>query len=98
MDRKLWKKSKGSERLLTFTKDTPYESKYLTHRVLPNSGATGVDHVKQVMDVLHEFNNENTIKTILVDNINANTGYEGGIVAILEKKNFKYSHNWLLFA
>ena len=35
------KKTKGPERLLTFTKETPYESKYLTHRVLPNIGATG---------------------------------------------------------
>ena len=40
------------------------------------------------MDVLHEFNSENTIKAILVDNTNTNTGCEGGIVAILEKKLF----------
>ena len=30
MDRKLLKKTKGPERHLTFTKETPYESKYLT--------------------------------------------------------------------
>ena len=29
------KKTKEPERHLTFTKGTPYESKYLTHRVLP---------------------------------------------------------------
>ena len=33
------KKTKGPERHLTFTKETSYESKYLT--VLPNIGATG---------------------------------------------------------
>ena len=55
-------------------------------RVLPNFGATGAVHAEQVMDVLHEFIGENTIKTILVDNTNTNTGCEGGMVAILEKK------------
>ena len=44
------------------------------------------------MDVLHEFNSENTIKAILVDNTNANTGCEGGMVAILEKNFFKNLH------
>ena len=48
----------------------------------------------QVVDVLHEFNNENTIKAIFVDNTNANTGCEGGMVAILEKFLKKSSHNW----
>ena len=73
-------KTKGPERHLTFTKETPYESKYLTHRVLPNIGATGAVHAEQVVDVLHEFNSENTIKAI--------TGCEGGMAAILEKKSF----------
>ena len=45
------------------------------------------------MDVLREFNSENTIKAILVDNTNTNTGSEGGIVAILEKK-FKKRNNF----
>ena len=31
------------------------------------------------------FNSENTIKAIFVDSTNANTGCEGGMVAILEK-------------
>ena len=45
------------------------------------------------------FCSESTIKAILVDNTNANTGCEGGIVAILEKKIFfKSSHNWFLTA
>ena len=64
---KTMKKTKGPECHLTFTKETPYESK-------------------------HEFNSENTIKAILVDNTNANTGYEGGMVAILEKKLKKQLH------
>ena len=85
---KIMKKTKGPKRHLTFTKETPYESKYLTHRVLPNIGATGAVHAEQVLDVLHKFNSGNTIKAILVDNTNANTGCEGGIVAILEKKIF----------
>ena len=83
---KNYEKTLGPERHLTFTKETPYESKYLTQRVLPNIGATGAVLAEQVVDVLHEFNSENTIKAILVDNTNANTGREGGIVAILEKK------------
>ena len=64
----------------------------MTHRVFPNIGDTGAVHAEQVVDVLHEFNSENTIKAILVDNINANTGCEGGMVATLEKK-FKSSQN-----
>ena len=68
------------------------------HRALPNIGATGAVHTEQVVDVLHEFNSENTIKAILVDNINANTGCEGGMVAILENFFLKSSHNWFLTA
>ena len=83
-----YEKTKGPECHLTFTKETPYESKYLTHRVLPNIDATGAVHAEQVVDVLHEFNSENTIKAILVDNTNTNTSCEGGMVAILEKNNF----------
>ena len=82
---KTMKKSKGPERHLTFTKETLYESKYLTHRVLPNISATGAVHPEQVVDALHGFNSENTIKAILVDNTNANIGCDGGVVAILEK-------------
>ena len=83
---KTMKKTKRPERHLTFTKETPYESKYLTHRVLPNIGSTGAVHAEQVVDVLHEFNSENTIKPILGENTNANTGCEGWMVAILEKR------------
>ena len=89
---KTMKKTKGPERHLTFTKETPYESKYLTHRGLPYTGATGAVHAEQVVDVLHEFNRENTIKAILVDYTNANTGCEGGMVAIVEKSFLKKFH------
>ena len=82
------KKANGPECPLTFTKETPYECKYLTERFLPNIGATGAVHAEQMVDVLHEFNSKDTIKAILVDNTNANTGCEGGMVAILEKNNF----------
>ena len=81
---KTMRKTKGPECHLTFTKETPYESKYLTHRVLPNIGATSAVHAEQLVDVLHEFNCENSIKAILVDNTNANTGCESGMVATLE--------------
>ena len=84
-EQKTTKKAKGPECHLTFTKETPYGSKYLTERFLPNIGATGAVHAEQVVDVLHEFNSEDTVKAILVDNTNANTGCEGGMVAILEK-------------
>lgn len=55
----------------------------MTHSLLPNIGATGAE---QVADVLHEFNSVSTIKAILVDNTNVNTGCEGGFVALLERK------------
>ena len=38
---KILKKAKGPECHLTITKETPNESIYLTHRVLPDIGATG---------------------------------------------------------
>ena len=75
-----------------FYKGDTFESKYLTQRVLPNIGATGAVHAEQVVDVLHKFNSENTIKAILVDNTNANPGCEGGMVAILEKNIFLNLH------
>ena len=40
------KKLKGPEHHLTFTKEMAYESEYLTHRVLPNTGATGAVFAK----------------------------------------------------
>ena len=39
-----YEKTTGPIRHLTFTKETPYQSKYLTHRVFPNIGVTGAVH------------------------------------------------------
>ena len=84
---KILKKAKGPERHLTITKETPNESIYLTHRVLPDTGATGTVLAEQVADVLEKFKSLSTIKAVLVDNMNTNTGCEGGLVTLLEKKN-----------
>ena len=84
---------------MTITKETPNESIYLTHRVLPDTGATGTVFAEQVADVLEKFKSLSTIKAVLVDNTNANTGYEGGLVTLLEKKKRskkKSSPYWLL--
>ena len=83
---KILKKTKGPECHLTITKETPNESIYLTHRVLPNTGATGTVLAEQVADVLEKFKSLSTIKAVLVNNINTNTGCEGGLVTLLEKK------------
>ena len=83
---KIQKKAKGPECHLTITKDTPNESIYLTHRVLPDIGATGTVLAEQVADVLEKFKSLSTIKAVLVNNTNANTGCEGGLVTLLEKK------------
>ena len=40
-------------------------------------------------DVLEKFKSLSTIKAVLVDNMNANTGCEGGLVTLLEKKKKK---------
>ena len=52
---KILKKAKGPECDLTITKETPNESIYLTHRVLPETGTTGTLLVEQVADVLEKF-------------------------------------------
>ena len=74
---KILKKNKGPERYLTITKETPNESIYLTHRVLPDAGSTGTVLVEQVADVLEKFKSLSTIKAVLLDNTNTNTGCEG---------------------
>ena len=63
------------------------------HRVLPNIDAIGDVHAEQMVDILHEFNSKNTIKTIPINNTNANTGCEGGMVANLEKKCLIFSQS-----
>ena len=85
---RILKKAKGPECHLTITKETPNESIYLTHRVLPDTGANGTVLAEQVADVLEKFKSLSIIKAVLVDNTNANTGCEGGLVTLLEKKIF----------
>ena len=85
---KILKKAKGPECHLTITKETPNESIYLTHRVLPDTGATGNVLAEQVADVLKKFKSLSTIKAVLVDNTNTKTGCKGGFVTLLEKKIF----------
>ena len=85
---KILKKAKRPERHLTITKQITNESIYLTHRVLPDTGATGTVLAEQVADVLEKFKSLSTIKAVLVDNTNTNTDCEGGLVTPLEKKIF----------
>ena len=87
---KILKKAKGPECHLTITKETPNESIYRTHRVLPDSGATGTILAEQVADVLEKLKSLSTIKAVLVDNTSANTGCESGLVTL--KKNLHAIH------
>lgn len=64
----------------------------MTHRILPDTGATGNVLAEQVADVLEEFKSLSTIKAVLVDNTNANTGCERGLVTLLEKIFFLNLH------
>ena len=82
---KILKKAKAPERYLTITKETPNESIYLTHRVLPDTGDSGIVLAEKVADVLEKFKSLSTIKAVLVDNTNTNTGCEDGLVTLLEK-------------
>ena len=80
------KQAKGPERHLTFTKESSRESEYLTHRTLPETGATGAVHAEEVFSVLAEFNSVDSVMAVLVDNTSTNTGHESGLVTMLEKK------------
>ena len=62
---KILKKAKGPECHLTITKETPNESIYLTHRVLPDTGATGTGLAEQVADVWEKFKSLSTIKAVV---------------------------------
>ena len=81
------KKSKEDEHHLTFTRETGKENGiYLTHRTIPIKGATGVLLGKECASVLEEFNSKETLKAVLIDNTNTNTGCETGLVTVLEKE------------
>ena len=69
------KKGKGSEHHLTFTKESGKDSgTYLTHRVIPTRGTTGVVLGEEVESVLEEFESVNCLKAVLLDNTATNTG------------------------
>lgn len=53
--------------------------------VIPVKGATGAVLAKEVASVLEEFNSLDTVKAILFDNTNTNTGCEGDLVTLQEK-------------
>ena len=81
------KNEREQEHHLTFTKELGTESgTYLTHRVIPIKGAAGVLLGDEVVSVLEEFNHVHTLKAVLLDNTNTNTGWEGGLVTCLENK------------
>jgi hypothetical protein len=54
------------------------------HRVIPIKGATGVLLGEEVASVLEEFHGVHTLKAVLLDNTNTNTGCKGGLVTVLE--------------
>jgi len=85
------KTHKTQEHHLTFTNEVASEGgtktgTYLTHRVIPVKGATGALLAEEVASVLEEYNSVYTVKAILLDNTNTNTGSVGGLVTLLEKK------------
>ena len=87
------KKGKGEEHHIFFTKEPGTESgRYLTHRVVPVKGPTAAVLSDEVHSVLKEFNSVHTLKAVLIDNTNTNTGYEGGLVTILENKTQRKLH------
>lgn len=80
------RKERSQEHHLTFTnEDASSGGTYLTHRIIPVKGATGAILAKEVASVLEEFNSIHTVKAVLLDNTNTNTGSEGGLVTHLEK-------------
>ena len=80
-----WIKSKGPERHLTFTREMGLKSEYLTHRAIPNVGATGVVLTEHVDAVLNDYNSVDTVVAVVVDNTSINTGCEAGLISVLEK-------------
>lgn len=86
------KPAKGPERHLIFTKESGRESEYLTHRTLPETGATGAVQAEEVFSVLTEYNSVDSVKAVLVDNTSTNTGQKSGLVTILERMIGRHLH------
>jgi hypothetical protein len=81
------KKCVTREHHLTFTSEDGQSSgEYLTHRVIPTIGATGEVLAQVTLSVLQEYNSEDSILAVLVDNTAANTGAKNGLVVNLERK------------
>jgi len=80
------KRTVSPEHHLTFTAESGKRSgKYLTHRTVPNSGATGQYLAQETASVLSEYQSLESISAILVDNTAVNTGWQNGLLANLEK-------------
>lgn len=74
------KRTTESEHHLTFTAESGRRaSKYLTHRSVPNSGATGQYLAQETLSVLVECKFVESIAAILVDNTSLNTGWQNGL-------------------
>ena len=81
------KQSFDAEHYLTFTEETGTASGvYLTHKVIPMTGATGELLAEKAFNVLEEHGSVTSIKALLVDNTATNTGLKNGLMSNLEDK------------
>lgn len=55
---------------------------YLTHIFIPVKGLASFVLPEEVPNILEEFNRLDTVKVILLDNTNTNTGYEKGLLLL----------------
>ena len=75
------KQSFDAEHHLTFTKETGTALEiYLTHKVIPMTGATGELLAEEAYNVLEEHGSVTSIKALLVDNTATNTGLKNGLL------------------
>ena len=81
------KQSFDAEHYLTFTEETGTASGiYLTHKVIPMTGAPGELLAEKAYNVLEEHGSVTSIKALLVDNTATNTGLKNGLMSNLEDK------------
>ncbi|XP_065649748.1 uncharacterized protein LOC136078265 [Hydra vulgaris] len=80
------KKCIKPEHHLIFTyEDGESSGNYLTHRMIPVTGATGLVFATEMFSVLQEHNSLESIQAVLLDNTATNTGPISGLVVKLEK-------------
>ena len=73
------------EHHLTFTSECGSKSgEYLTHEILPNTGATGLIMAQAAYKVLTEYDSVDSLQAVLLDNTASNTGYLNGLAVCLE--------------